>query len=97
MEGQQRTSGISVGSDRELAWRLQQRVAFGVGGSQQPPGPRFRYDHGHAMLMTRGGRPLDLHGGRVPWEPAIPTRPSAHPRVRGADAQMTDTVADEAG
>ena len=34
-------------------------------------GPRFRYDHGHAMLMTRGGRPLDLHGGRVPWEPAI--------------------------
>ena len=34
-------------------------------------GPRFRYDHGHAMVMTKGGRPLGLHGGGTPWDDAI--------------------------
>ena len=34
-------------------------------------GPWFRYDHGHAMVMRKGGAPFGLHGGRVPWEPAI--------------------------
>lgn len=34
-------------------------------------GPRFRYDHGHAMVMTKGGRPFGLHGGGTPWDNAI--------------------------
>lgn len=34
-------------------------------------GPHFRYDHGHAMVMRKGGSPFGLHGGRVPWAPAI--------------------------
>lgn len=34
-------------------------------------GSRFRYDHGHAMVMSKGGRPFGLHGGGTPWHPAI--------------------------
>lgn len=34
-------------------------------------GNQFRYDHGHAMLMKKGGEPFDLHGGGVPREPGI--------------------------
>ena len=34
-------------------------------------GSRFRYDHGHAMVMTKGGRPLGLHGGGRPWDNAV--------------------------
>ena len=34
-------------------------------------GPRFRYDHGHAMVMSKGGRPFRLHGGGTPWDNAI--------------------------
>ena len=34
-------------------------------------GDQFRYDHGHAMLMRKGGGPFALHGGAVPWEPGI--------------------------
>ena len=34
-------------------------------------GTRFRYDHGHAMVMTGGGQPFGLHGGGTPWDPAI--------------------------
>ena len=34
-------------------------------------GPQFRYDHGHAMVMRKGGSPFGLHGGAVPWKPAI--------------------------
>ena len=31
-------------------------------------GNQFRYDHGHAMLMRKGGGPFELHGGGVPRE-----------------------------
>ena len=34
-------------------------------------GRQFRYDHGHAMLMRKGGGPFGLHGGAVPWHPGI--------------------------
>ena len=34
-------------------------------------GKQFRYDHGHAMLMRRGGGPFELHGGAVPRLPGI--------------------------
>jgi hypothetical protein len=34
-------------------------------------GSQFRYDHGHAMLMRKGGGPFGLHGGAVPWQPGI--------------------------
>ena len=34
-------------------------------------GPRFRYDHGHAMVMQAGGTPFGLHGGATPRDPAI--------------------------
>ena len=34
-------------------------------------GPRFRYDHGHAMVMRAGGTPFGLHGGATPWDSAI--------------------------
>ena len=34
-------------------------------------GAQFRYDHGHAMVMRRGGGPFGLHGGATPWKPAI--------------------------
>jgi hypothetical protein len=34
-------------------------------------GSQLRYDHGHAMLMRKGGAPFALHGGGVPWKPAI--------------------------
>ena len=34
-------------------------------------GKQFRYDHGHAMLMRRGGGPFELHGGGVPRLPGI--------------------------
>ncbi len=34
-------------------------------------GPQFRYDHGHAMLMRKGGGPFELHGGLTPYKPAI--------------------------
>ena len=40
-------------------------------------GPRFRYDHGHAMVMTKGGRPFGLHGGGTPWDNAIAYEVSA--------------------
>jgi hypothetical protein len=33
-------------------------------------GPKFRYDHGHALLMRAGAKQLGLHGGNVPWDPA---------------------------
>ena len=42
-----------------------------VGYLTQILGPRFRYDHGHAMVMSRGGRPFGLHGGGTPWDNAI--------------------------
>lgn len=42
-----------------------------VGHLTEILGPRFRYDHGHAMVMTRGGRPFELHGGGTPWDNAI--------------------------
>src|SRR4026208_1002458 len=32
-------------------------------------GPKFRYDHGHALLMRAGAKQLGLHGGGVPWDP----------------------------
>ena len=34
-------------------------------------GSQFRYDHGHAMVMRKGGAPFALHGGGAPWKPAI--------------------------
>lgn len=34
-------------------------------------GSQFRYDHGHAMFMRKGGGPFELHGGAVPWQPGI--------------------------
>ena len=43
-------------------------------------GNQFRYDHGHAMLMRKGGGPLTLHGGAVPWQPGI--------RYEAADRQI---------
>ncbi len=43
-------------------------------------GSKFRYDHGHAMLMRKGGGPLSLHGGAVPWQPGI--------RYEAADGQI---------
>src|SRR5262245_39696110 len=30
-------------------------------------GPKFRYDHGHALLMRRGATELRLHGGGSPF------------------------------
>ncbi len=33
-------------------------------------GPKFRYDHGHALLMRPGAKQLGLHGGNTPWDPA---------------------------
>ena len=33
-------------------------------------GPKFRYDHGHALLMRSGAKQLGLHGGATPWDPA---------------------------
>ncbi|HEY3080956.1 MAG TPA: phytanoyl-CoA dioxygenase family protein [Chloroflexota bacterium] len=32
-------------------------------------GPGFRYDHGYAIFMKRGGEKLRLHGGGTPYEP----------------------------
>jgi hypothetical protein len=34
-------------------------------------GNQFRYDHGHAMCMKKGGGSFGLHGGAVPWQPGI--------------------------
>src|SRR5690606_32620106 len=33
-------------------------------------GPKFRFDHGHALLMRAGSKQLGLHGGNKPWDPA---------------------------
>jgi ectoine hydroxylase-related dioxygenase (phytanoyl-CoA dioxygenase family) len=33
-------------------------------------GPKFRYDHGYALLMRAGSKQLGLHGGHTPWDPA---------------------------
>jgi hypothetical protein len=33
-------------------------------------GPKFRYDHGYAILMRPGSKQLGLHGGHTPWDPA---------------------------
>jgi hypothetical protein len=33
-------------------------------------GPKFRYDHGHALLMRAGAKQLGLHGGNTPWDAA---------------------------
>jgi hypothetical protein len=33
-------------------------------------GPKFRYDHGYAILMRAGSKQLGLHGGHTPWDPA---------------------------
>jgi ectoine hydroxylase-related dioxygenase (phytanoyl-CoA dioxygenase family) len=33
-------------------------------------GAKFRYDHGHALLMRAGAKQLGLHGGSTPWDPA---------------------------
>jgi hypothetical protein len=33
-------------------------------------GPKFRYDHGYALLMRAGSKQLGLHGGGTPWDPA---------------------------
>ncbi len=33
-------------------------------------GPKFRYDHGYALLMRAGSKQLGLHGGSTPWDPA---------------------------
>src|SRR5689334_16441377 len=32
-------------------------------------GPKFRYDHGHAILMRQGSKQLGLHGGGSPFDP----------------------------
>lgn len=32
-------------------------------------GPDYRYDHGHLLLMRKGGGKLRLHGGGTPYEP----------------------------
>ena len=45
VKGRSQTSGISVGSDRELAWRLQQRVAFGVA-------VRYRHQKQHLAALS---------------------------------------------
>tara|TARA_Y100000588_G_scaffold371790_1_gene443549 strand:+ start:84 stop:905 length:822 start_codon:yes stop_codon:yes gene_type:complete len=34
-------------------------------------GKQFRFDHGHAMLMRKGGGPFELHGGGTPRQPGI--------------------------
>ena len=34
-------------------------------------GKQFRFDHGHAMLMKKGGEAFALHGGGAPKEPGI--------------------------
>jgi hypothetical protein len=33
-------------------------------------GPKFRYDHGYALLMRAGSKQLGLHGGHTPWDAA---------------------------
>lgn len=33
-------------------------------------GPKFRYDHGYALLMRAGSKQLGLHGGHTPWDPS---------------------------
>jgi ectoine hydroxylase-related dioxygenase (phytanoyl-CoA dioxygenase family) len=33
-------------------------------------GPKFRYDHGYALLMRPGSKQLGLHGGNTPWDAA---------------------------
>jgi ectoine hydroxylase-related dioxygenase (phytanoyl-CoA dioxygenase family) len=33
-------------------------------------GPKFRYDHGYALMMRPGSKQLGLHGGHTPWDPA---------------------------
>jgi hypothetical protein len=32
-------------------------------------GPKFRYDHGHAILMRENSKSLGLHGGGAPFDP----------------------------
>src|SRR5579859_6504069 len=32
-------------------------------------GPKFRFDHGYAILMKRGGSQHPLHGGNTPYDP----------------------------
>jgi ectoine hydroxylase-related dioxygenase (phytanoyl-CoA dioxygenase family) len=32
-------------------------------------GPKFRFDHGYAIFMQRGGAPHRLHGGNTPYDP----------------------------
>ena len=36
-------------------------------------GPKFRYDHGYAIFMRRGGAKHRLHGGGTPSIPASTT------------------------
>lgn len=33
-------------------------------------GPKFRYDHGYAIFMKRGGAKHRLHGGGTPYDPS---------------------------
>src|SRR5207237_10743358 len=32
-------------------------------------GPKFRFDHGYASFMKRGGSKHQLHGGNTPYDP----------------------------
>ncbi|HLZ09726.1 MAG TPA: hypothetical protein VKT80_14140 [Chloroflexota bacterium] len=32
-------------------------------------GPKFRFDHGYAIFMKRGGAKHRLHGGNTPYDP----------------------------
>ena len=40
---------------------------------------KFRYDHGYAIFMRRGGAKHRLHGGNTPYDPGPPVNVEAAP------------------
>jgi len=63
-------------------------------------GPKFRYDHGHALLMRPGATQLGLHGGNAPWDPAQEYRYRDGEMLNGlvvVSFALSDAGADDGG
>jgi len=63
-------------------------------------GPKFRYDHGHALLMRPGSKHLGLHGGNTPWDAAQEYRYRDGQMLNGllvVSYALTDAGADDGG
>lgn len=63
-------------------------------------GPKFRYDHGYALLMRAGSKQLGLHGGNTPWDPAQEYRFKDGEMLNGLlvmSFALSDASADDGG